>query len=569
MKVTVTGNKKGMGKMKERGFWHENEKYIDSVMNTVNMLAEDTYIYILNLKQNRAWFSETAKEYFGIRDTYVSDHYEIMRELIHPDDLWEYEEAVPQRMQGKNLDRELCVRIKGALGEYHMFSVHTDIVTDEKNDEGYLLILLYNENSLPRIDALTDLYSQARFVSDIETVIGKKKPFAVIMIKLEQYNNLNIIYGNDFTDQILKETALQFIYMMDANSAVYRLDGPKFGFILKGCSREKLLVFEQMIRDRLAKGIYVNNRQITLKICAGAIVIEQYDGKADSLISKAAYAMGHSETVHQGKLIIFNDEVRTSKNVDLDLMKVIHQSVREGCEGFYVEYQPIVASGTGHIVGAEALVRWRREPYGTVPPGMFIEWMETDPAMYDLGNYVLQTALRETVGLLEILPEFVLNVNVSARQMEREEFRGEVLRILDQTGFPANHLCLELTERCKDMPLEVIKREVEFFRGCGIRMAMDDYGTGSASHGIVLYAPMDEIKLDMSFIRGITEDVKKQAMVRSIVEFANSCGMSTCLEGVETEELQNYLRLYQATWFQGYYYSKPIEIGKFRELVRA
>lgn len=554
--------------MEKQRFWNENENYIDSVMNKVNMLAEDTYIYMLHLKQNRAWFSETAKTYFGISDTYSSDHYEIMRGLIHPDDLWEYEEGIPPRTQGKDLDRELCVRIREASGEYHMFSIHTDIVADEKNKEDYLLILLHNENVLPKIDALTDLYSQARFVTDLETEIEKKEPFAALMIKLERFNNLNIIYGNDFTNQLLKETALQFIYMMDENSAVYRLDGPKFGFILRGGDRKKLLTFEQKVRDRLAKGIHVNNKQITLKICAGAILIEQYDGKADSLSSKVTYALGHSETDHQGKLIIFNDEVSTSKNVDLELMKVIHQSVRGGCEGFYVEYQPIVVSETGRIIGAEALVRWRREPYGIVPPGMFIEWMETDPGMYELGNYVLQTALGETVELLTILPEFVLNVNVSARQMEREEFRKEVLRILEQTEFSPDHLCLELTERCRDMPLDVIKKEVEFFQGYGIRMAMDDYGTGSASSGIVLHAPMDEIKLDMSFIRGITEDVKKQAMVRSIVEFANNCGMSTCLEGVETEELQNYLRLYQATWFQGYYYSKPIEIGKLKELIK-
>lgn len=555
--------------MSRQRFWHENENYMASMMNKVNMLAEDTYIYMLHLKQNRAWFSETAKTYFGITDTYAADHYEIMRGLIHPDDLWEYEEGIPPRTQGRDLDRELCVRIKNASGEYHMFSIHTDIVTDEQNAEEYLLILLHNENVLPRIDALTDLYSQARFVTDLEAEIAKKEPFAVLMIKLERFNNLNIIYGTDFTNQLLKETALQFIFMMDENSAVYRLDGPKFGFVLRGGERKKLLSFEQKIRDKLAKGIHVNNRRITLKICAGAILIEQYEGKADALSSKAAYALGHSETDHQGKLIIFNDEVCTSKNVDLDLMKVIHQSVREGCEGFYVEYQPIVASSTGSIVGAEALVRWRKEPYGIVPPGMFIEWMEKDHGMYELGNFVLRTALGETVELLAVLPEFVLNVNVSARQMEREEFRAEVLRILKQTDFPADHLCLELTERCRDMPLEMIKREVEFFQGYGIRMAMDDYGTGSASSGIVLYAPMDEIKLDMSFIRGITEDVKKQAMVRSIVEFANKCGMSTCLEGVETEELQDYLRLYHATWFQGYYYSKPVEIGKLKEMVQA
>ncbi len=550
-------------------FWHDNEDYIDSMLNKLNMLAEDNYIYMLHLKQNSAWFSETAKTYFGISDTYVSDHYEVMCRLIHPDDLWEYEEGIPPRIQGKDLDRELCVRMREACGEYHMFSIHTDIVTDEKNAEEYLLILLHNENVLPRIDALTDLYSQARFVADLDAEIEKKEPFAVLMIKLERLNNLNIIYGNDFTNRLLKETALQFIYMMDENSAVYRLDGTRFGFIFKGGDRKILLAYEQSIRDRLGKGIQVNNRRITLKICAGAILIEQYAGKADSLSSKAAYALGHSETEHQGKLVIFNDEVRTSKNVDLELMKVIHQSVRDECEGFYVEYQPIVSAGTGRIAGAEALVRWRKEPYGIVMPGMFIEWMETDPGMYELGNYVLKTALQETVGLLDVLPEFVLNVNVSARQMEREEFRAEVLRILEETRFPADHLCLELTERCKDMPLEAIKREVEFFQGYGIRMAMDDYGTGSASSGIVLHAPMDEIKLDMSFIRGITEDVKKQAMVKAIVEFANSCGMSTCLEGVETEEVQDYLRLYHATWFQGYFYSKPVEIDKLKEMVQA
>lgn len=553
--------------MMKQEFWYENG-FIASMMDTVNMLAEDTYIYILHLGRNVAWFSETSKAYFGIRDTYASNHYETICNLIHPDDLWEYEEELPKRMQGKDLDRQLCVRMKEASGEYHMFSIHTDIVTDGKSAEAYLLILLHNENVLPRIDALTDLYSYARFATDLEATIGGKEPFAVMMIKLERFNNLSIIYGSDFTNQILKETALKLIFSMDEDSAVYRLDGPKFGFILRRCGREKLLAFEQMLREKLANGIHVNERRITLKICAGAVLIGQYDGKADAISSKAAYALEHSETEHQGKMIIFNDEVRTSKNVDLDLMKVIHQSVREGCEGFYVEYQPIVDSATGRIAGAEALVRWRKEPYGAVPPGMFIEWMEKDPGMYELGNYVLETALRETVGILEILPEFVINVNVSARQMEREEFRAEVLRILEQTKFPACHLCLELTERCKDMPLEAIKREVEFFKGYGIRMAMDDYGTGSASSGIVLYAPMDEIKLDMSFIRGITEDAKKQAMVKSIVGFANSSGMSTCLEGVETEELQNYLRQYNATWFQGYYYSKPVEIGKFRELVR-
>ena len=194
--------------MREQEFWHENESYIDSLMNTANTLAEDTYLYILHLQQNRAWFSEAFKAYFGITDTYSADHYEIMSSLIYSDDLWEYEEELPKRVQGIDLDRELCVRMKDASGEYHLYSFHTDIVTDEKNAESYLVIILHNENVLPRIDALTDLYSQARFEVDLGMAIEGKEPFAVLKIKLERFTNLNIIYGNEFTNQILKEVAL-------------------------------------------------------------------------------------------------------------------------------------------------------------------------------------------------------------------------------------------------------------------------------------------------------------------------------------------------------------------------
>ena len=152
-------------------------------------------------------------------------------------------------------------------------------------------------------------------------------------------------------------------------------------------------------------------------------------------------------------------------------------------------------------------------------------------------------------------------------QLERPEFRQEVRNILAETGFPSGQVCLELTERCKDFPLERLESEVEFLHSCGIRVAMDDYGTGSASSNIVMNIPMDEIKIDMSFIRGIIENPKNQAMVRSIVDFANECDMDTCLEGVENEELQDYLREFNATWFQGYYYSRPISADELLGLL--
>ena len=466
-----------------------------------------------------------------------------------------------------DLDSELGSRMRGKNGIYSMFTFHAKAICDENHNPEYLVIIIKNENIFPDIDPQTDLYSYARYVKDLERGIEREEKLAILQIQVEGFNTFNLIYGLDYSGELLRAIAHKFIFMMDMDKAVYRLECERFVFILKKAGREDLIDFEQKVRHALGNGIMVDGKTISFKMSSGAILLENYRGDSSSVRGQVAYALDHSVRKHQGQLVIFNDEVQTSRGVDFTLMKAIHQSVQNNCEGFYLEYQPIVAAKTGEVVGAEALVRWKHEPYGVVPPGMFIEWMETDPSMYDLGNYVLRTALMEMKNLLILKSDFFVDVNVSVKQLERPEFRGEVLKILADTAFPADHLCMELTERCKDFPLDKLKQEVEFFQSYGIRVAMDDYGTGSASSSIVMNIPMDEIKIDMSFIRNIMDNIKNQEMVRSILYFAGKSNMTTCLEGVESEELRNYLQNYNATWFQGYYYAKPLSVTDLAEMI--
>lgn len=553
--------------MKEIDFWEKDAAKIAAIIETIDRVSGSSYMWVTNLKEQKTWCSEKTKELLGLPAQSFSDFEHMMKEYVHPYDREEYLEGMDRRLQGLDLDQELCIRLREKGGSCFMFSIHCGMIRDEDDMPGYLVVKIKNENIFPEIDALTDLYSYARYVKDLDKAITCGYNLAVLQIQVEGFSTFNLIYGLDFSNELLRAIALQFIYMMDMDKAVYRLEGERFVFILKKADRSGLLKFEQQVRRVLDDGIEVAGKRISLKMDAGAILLENYHGDSSSVRGQVTYSLNHSVHQHQGKLIIFNDEVQTSRGVDLALMKVIHQSVRNNCEGFYVEYQPIVDSNTGVMVGAEALVRWSREPYGTVPPGMFIEWMETDPSMYDLGNFVLRSALSEAGKLLACKPDFFINVNISAKQLERPEFCGEVLKILSETDFPADHLCLELTERCKDFPLDILRQEVEFFQSYGIRVAMDDYGTGSASSNIVMNIPMDEIKIDMSFIRGIMDNPKNQAMVRSILDFAEKSNMTTCLEGVENEELQNYLRNYNATWFQGYYYSRPVPIHLLQALL--
>lgn len=548
-------------------FWHKGNNFAEALFQTTCSLSDNSYLWITDLEADKSWIPQSTQKYFGLDTTIYKGFHNIIGSFVHPQDQEEFFDSMSRRLYGEGLSDELNVRMRSAVNDYNLYCFRTDIVYGEDQSPKYMITVFNNINVFPMVDALTYLYSYMKYTKDIEQVVKEYQKVAVLKIKIEGFNNLAMIYGNAFADELLKTIAFEFIYMMDAYTAVYKFDGEKFMFILKKYGRSGLLDFEQRVRRKLEDGIVINNKHISLKISSGAILLDNFDGDASSISSMVSYALSHSVNAHQGQLIIFNDEVRTPANSGLELMRVIHESVRNNCKGFYVEYQPIVSSASGKIMGVETLVRWKQEPFGIVPPGMFIEWMETDPIMYDLGNFVLKTSLSETRQFLDIYPDFFVNVNLSAKQLENPAFRQAVLDILEETGFPGRNLCLELTERCKDFPIEMLKADIEFFHSHGIKLAMDDYGTGSASSSIVMNAPVDEIKIDMSFIRDIAENPKNQAMVKSIVDFANSSGINTCLEGVENEELQNYLRDYNATWFQGYYYSRPVSLDKIHQML--
>ena len=554
--------------MNENLFWEKNTEKISAIIDNVNRVSGNSYLWVTNLKERESWCSEKTQEFFGLPARVFHDFEHVLQEYAYPSDRQRYLSGMEKRLQGLELDREFCVPLRKKDGSYSLFTIHTEALRGEDGSPEYLIAGIKDESAFPKFDALTNLYSEAKFVSDLETVTAQGGNFAVLQIHIEGFSTFNLIYGRDFSNTLLRALALKLIYMMDGDKAVYKLEKECFGFILKKAGREELLAFEQEVRRTLDAGIVIEGKLHSLKMGSGGIFLENYHGDVSSLCGQVAYALHNSLRRQQDKFVIFNDEVRTSQGAELALMKVIHQSVCDNCRGFFVVYQPIVDAGTGEIAGAEALVRWSREPYGTIPPGMFIEWMETDPSMYDLGNFVLRTALLETRELLSYKPNFFLNVNISARQLEYPEFRQEVMKILEETDYPASHLCMELTERCRDLPLELLKQEVQYFQSKGIRFAMDDYGTGSASSNIVMNVPMDEIKIDMSFIRGIMDNPKNQEMIRSILYFARKSNMTTCLEGVENEALQNYLRDYDATWFQGYHYSKPIPVQSLEDMLR-
>ncbi len=544
----------------------EKSQIFQEMISRISKLSQDSYLMVTDMQHNLTFVPESTAEFLGIPSGWCEDGYKIVLEKsVHPYDCPEYTEEMKKRLRGINLENDLYIRM-GKDKKYVMTQIITDMILEQGKNR-YFIVLLRNQNVIPEIDPLTDLYGQVKFEKDIVDYIQQGRKVAVLEIEIDHMNDINILYGTNYSDRIQKVLAYRFIYMMDADKAVYRMGNSNYAFILRDASREEAAAFLEKIRARLEESVVLENNHFDLKIYASGIILDHYEGEISTVQSKLEYVLGKMRTRRDHKLMFFNDLVQINGDVDLDLMKIIHQSVLNQCDGFYVEYQPVVHAQTGEIAGAEALVRWKKEPYGIVPPGMFIDWLESNPCMYDLGNFVLKQALTDAVGFRKSNPDFFINVNMSAKQLERKTFCGVVMALLKETGFPAGQLCLELTERCRSMPVSVMEEKLLYLKQHGVRLAMDDYGTGSASSSVLLQTPMDEIKIDMSFIRGITDNQTKQALVRSMVDFANKADLKSCLEGVEDEKLQNYLRSFGATWFQGYYYSRPVQAAAMQKLL--
>ena len=312
-------------------------------------------------------------------------------------------------------------------------------------------------------------------------------------------------------------------------------------------------------------GITDENAEEFLTAGASHVIVTSYvfcDGKIQmDRLKKLRNAVGKEHLVldlscrkKDGKYYIVTDRWQrfTEQMITEDLL----EQLAGYCDEFLV-----------HAVDVEALIRWELEPYGLISPGIFMEWLEEDPCIFDLGNWILRTALKDIGRIRDKIPHFFVNVNISAAQLSRKEFRDSVMTILTETGARPEELCLELTERCRDLDVTFLKNEVNFFHSKGIKIALDDFGTGNSSLSLALELPVDELKVDMSFIKDIEQKPQNQAVVQSIVDYANRTNTETCIEGIENQEVSDYIHQFGATWYQGYFYSKPVPIDQFETLL--
>ena len=379
------------------------------------------------------------------------------------------------------------------------------------------------------------------------------------MIGLSKFSEINEVYGYQFGNIVLQKFARYMFEYIGNNGVPYRLDGTKFAIITQTLRPTDILIEYEKFRNHFRGNFYVDDKCIPLELNAGLIKLDNYDINYQTLYACLSFAYDESKKRKHGDLVEFYNDLNDENRQRIEKLQAIRTSISHDFEGFYLLYQPVVDTKTEKLIGAEALLRWRNDKFGVVPPNVFIPLLELDSLFPSLGNWILKKAITDAKRFLEKNPDFVINVNLSYTQLERSDFTQSVEALLKELDFPADHLCLEITERCRMLNLELLNNAIVNLRGMGIKIALDDFGTGYSSIGLVKFLDFDVIKIDRSFVTKIEEEMRDRELLLHFSKIASTFDAKVCVEGVETPGMRDILKTYQVNSLQGYYYAKPLE----------
>jgi EAL domain-containing protein (putative c-di-GMP-specific phosphodiesterase class I) len=322
----------------------------------------------------------------------------------------------------------------------------------------------------------------------------------------------------------------------------------------------------QRIMKTLCRSFGLEDTHFYLSCSVGISLFKGNDCSTDELLSQADLAMYQVKTNGRNGLRVFDQPMQFFMNARTDMTAHIRQAVEK--QQFVLHYQPQV-NALGQVTGAEALLRWQHPVRGEILPRDFIPIAEETGQIVAMGDWVLQTVCRQLQSWSgnPLLDGLTVSANVSTHQFCEPDFADKLLRLLDATGADPKRLKLELTESVMVDNLDDIAQKMQRLKKIGVSFSLDDFGTGYSSLAYLKKLPIDELKIDRSFVRDILTNSNDAAIARTIVTLSHSLGLEVIAEGVETEQQRDMLAWYNCFSYQGYLFSRPLPLLEFEQYV--
>ena len=496
--------------------------------------------------------------------------YAEIRAKLRENESWQGE-VTDRRKNGQTYPKWLSVSaVKDNSGVVtHYISTHFDLSERKEAEEKIVELAYYDQlTKLPNRTLFLDRLRQALMASFRNGLYG-----ALFFIDLDNFKLINDTLGHDVGDQLLKMVAERLVSSVRKENTVARLGGDEFvliaqnlGKVEQNAAHSAEIIGEKLLQVLNKPYLLANTSRISTP-SVGVTLFCNATSSIEKLMKEADMAMYKAKAAGRNTLRFFDPEMEAYINQ----RAVLEKDLREGIDAaqFVLYYQPQLVHESG-IVSAEALLRWQHPERGLVSPAEFIPLAEETNLIQPLGNWVLKEACRQLTAWADDpeLSKLSVAVNVSVRQFYENNFVKNVLSVLSETGADPRKLKLEITESLlMDRVSEVVEK-MQVLKNTGICFSLDDFCTGYSSLANIRHLPLDQIKIDRSFVHDIGENMNTAAIVGTILALGESLGIEIIAEGVETTEQRDFLAKAGCHAWQGYLFSPPVPVDEFVRLVK-
>lgn len=539
-----------------------------------------------DLTSDELYLSPRWWQILGYEDYPVRSKASIWIDYIHPDDRERFIKDLVGYLKTGVESYEVELRIRHKDGHYvpilsrafilrdasgwaiRISGTNSDL-TERKQAEERI-------NRLAFYDALTGLPNRRLFMAQLQKALQKSmrspEHGALLFIDLDNFKSLNDTLGHDKGDDLLQQVAKRLQRCVRDSDTVARLGGDEFLVMLEGLNENKANAFQEA--EQIGKKILANlnlpydlaGHHFRSTCSIGIAMFARQMPSMDDLLKQADLAMYQAKTSGRNALRFFDTGMQIALDhrveIEAQLRDAIHQ------KQLVLYYQPQVCN-VGHIIGTEALVRWLHPTHGLIAPAKFIAIAESTGMILPLGRLVLRMACEQLAKWAKN-PEtakLTIAVNISAQQFREADFADQVMSIVHETGANPQLLKLELRESLLADNLEQIIETMSELRSQGVRFALDDFGTGYSSLNYLKNLPLDQLKIDQSFISDVLDGTNNATVTKVVISLAETLGLDVIAEGVETESQRQFLLDNGCRQFQGYLFSQALTIDAFEEVI--
>ncbi len=558
---------------------------INLVNDRVNLALNgaDLALWDLDLKTQKAVFNDRWAQMLGYELDELPHELNTWVRLLHPEDAEAALQKVSAYLAGETAELNIEFRMQHKAGHAiwvqdrgrvverdafgmptRMVGTHLDITERKRAEDEIRLLAFY--------DVLTNLPNRRLLIDRLEHALvtsARSKQFgALIFIDLDNFKTLNDTSGHDKGDALLKRVATRLLSCLRDGDTVARFGGDEFVVMLDGLDTQESNAIHQVesvggkIIASLNQPYDIGGQHYFSSPTLGATLFNGQTDNVDNSLKRADIAMYQAKNAGKNCLRFFDQHIQSNLLNKTKLAEDLRQAIDK--KQFILHYQPQI-NVNGRITGAEALIRWHHPERGLVSPLEFIPLAEETGLITQLGSWVIETGCKQLVAWMEdpVASHYNLSINVSARQFQQPDFVNQVLSILEKTGANPKNLKLELTESMLVDDVDDVITKMSLLQLKGVSFSLDDFGTGFSSLSLLKLLPLNQLKIDKSFVRDVLTDSNDAVIARTIVALAKSLGLTVIAEGVEMEGQRDFLSENGCNDYQGYLFSRPLTIEAF------